>query len=437
MSVSSAPNSDLLKTKTIKTDNDRKRKNNDTMEGANKHLKSNYYSILNLDDDFQCDEAELQKIQNHVQGYNNKTRETRNDNLERENKSPNDALTAPSTSNNSSHNATSENSKTNNQNKKQKVPPIHIFDINSAELIKFVRDCLKISDFKIKEFKNKNKNTLILNTIENYMRVKIHLEKTKTKFFTYTPKCAKTKTFLLKGLPADTDPEEIMNELLYFKTENLNFIKVNNFETTKSKKEGYKLPIFLVQISSESHIKSLKAIDVILYRCVKWETLKREEIPQCRKCQGFFHSASNCFMESKCVKCGKPHEVGKCELPNVDNNEREKLFCALCNKYGHPASYKGCEKYKELQRRIKAKRLDISHNQPQTFLHTNSNLSYANIVKANNNINVNNTNNSLNSNSFTDVLNSIQNLSNQILNFQKQLQMQASRIDALYSLLQA
>lgn len=142
-------------------------------------------------------------------------------------------------------------------------------------------------------------------------------------------------------------------------------------------------------------------------------------------------------MESKCVKCGKPHEVGKCELPNVDNNEREKLFCVLCNKYGHPASYKGCEKYKELQRRIKAKRLDISHNQPQTFLHTNSNLSYANIVKANNNINVNNTNNSLNSNSFTDVLNSIQNLSNQILNFQKQLQMQASRIDTLYSLLQA
>lgn len=98
------------------------------------------------------------------------------------------------------------------------------------------------------------------------MRVKINLEKTNTKFFTYTPKCAKTITFLLKGLPADTDPEEIMYELLYCESEKLNFIKVNNFETAKSKKEGYKLPIFLVQISSESHIKSLKDIDVILYR---------------------------------------------------------------------------------------------------------------------------------------------------------------------------
>ena len=173
-----------------------------------------------------------------------------------------------------------------------------------------------------------------------------------------------------------------------------------------------------------------------MYRCVKWETLKREEIPQCRKCQGFFHSASNGFMEPKCVKCDKSHEIGKCDLPNIDINEREKIFCVLCKKCCHPASYKECEKYKELQRRIRAKRLNFSQKQSQTIINTNTNLSYAKVARNSNNINVDNTNNNLSKHFLSDFQDSIRNLSAQILNIQRQLQIQASRIDALYSISQ-
>ena len=92
---------------------------------------------------------------------------------------------------------------------------------------------------------------------------------------------------------------------------------------------------------------------------------------------------------------------------NTDINEREKIFCVLCKKYGHPASYKAWEKYKELQRRIKAKRLNFSQKQSQTVINTNTNLSYANVARNNDNINVDNTNNDLSNNFLSDLQDSI------------------------------
>lgn len=75
MNVENAPNSSLLNTKTTnlintKTNNlttDRKRKNSEIMERENKHLKSNYYSVLDIEDDFERDESSLTKFKAHVQ----------------------------------------------------------------------------------------------------------------------------------------------------------------------------------------------------------------------------------------------------------------------------------------------------------------------------------------------------------------------------------
>lgn len=298
-----------------------------------------------------------------------------------------------------------------------------------------MKNCLKIDDFQIKEYRNENRKiTLYLKTIENYVRVKVHLQKTNTKFFTFTPKGAKSKTFLLKGLPADAILDDITIELRKHENENLQIIKVSKFTTPKSVKDGYDLPIFLVQITSESNVKCLKSIRGLLYRCVRWEALRKAQIPQCRNCQSFFHSASNCFMERRCVKCDKSHDAGKCSLVNVNEDERDKLFCVLCKKFGHPASYRGCEKFKNLQEKLKIRRQEMSQRGEKKYINVNSSLSFANALKGNNS-NTTYNSNILNNNFFTELQNSIQNLSNQIINFQKQLQIQSSRIDELYLLL--
>lgn len=430
MSGSNAPNSSLLKTKSVNYV--RKRKNSDTMESSKKQAKSNYYSLLDIDDDFQCDEDQLNKFKEHVQ-VNNATniQHQSNANISRESNSTNTVKSTPSGSEQPNLNLNS-----NNQNKKQKIPPIHIFDIEPKELINFVKNCLKIEDFQIRENNNKQKKTtLYLKTIENYVRVKVHLQKTNTRFFTFTPKAAKTKSFLLKGLSADTKVEDIIYDLQKYENDNLKIIKVSNFTTAKSIKEGYKLPIFIVQISSESNVKNLKSVSGLLYRRVRWEAIRKVEIPQCRNCQSFFHSAANCFLERRCVKCDKSHDPGKCSILNTSIEERNKLFCVLCKKYGHPASYRGCEMYKKLQEKLKDRHQQISQRKEPKYLNVNSNLSFANVLKENDN-NVYKSNNVIDINLFTELQNSIYNLSNQLINFQKQMQIQTSRIDELYRILE-
>lgn len=40
------------------------------------------------------------------------------------------------------------------ENKKQKIPPINIFDVETDELIDFIKKGLNINEFKIKQYDN-------------------------------------------------------------------------------------------------------------------------------------------------------------------------------------------------------------------------------------------------------------------------------------------
>lgn len=423
MSEHNAPNSILNNDKNninnIQTpNNNRKRKSNMQNEAVPKHLKNNYYAVL--DNDKQCNKEYLEKFEKHVQQVEKPT--TSKNSIK--NNSPN----YESIINN-------DNPTNNSRNKNKKVPPINIFDIEPNELIDFIKNGLKINQFKIKEFNNK-KISLYMSERDDYNRVKAYLEKTKVKFFTFTPKDIKTKTYVLKGLSANEEINVIYEELCKYQNENLKFIKVSQFTTKKATNNGYDLPIYLVQISGESKVNELKSINNLLYRCIRWEALKKPEIAQCRNCQSFFHSASNCFLPSRCVKCKERHEIGKCAINEVPENEREKLFCVLCNKYGHPASYKGCEKYKELQLKLRSKKQSLSQrrtNDSPNYI--TPNMSFANVLKNNNSGNENKINPI--QQALMEFTNSMQNLSNQIINLQKQLQIQVSRIDTIFQMLEA
>lgn len=118
-------------------------------------------------------------------------------------------------------------------------------------------------------------------------------------------------------------------------------------------------------------------------------------------------------------------------------NEREKLLCVLCKKYGHPASFKGCEKYKEIQEKLREKKLNfINRRTTVSSNNINPNVSFANVLKNNNQQTGNGISNNPIHQALEEFNNSMQNLSNQIINLQKQLQIQASKIDYLFSILE-
>lgn len=399
----------------------RKRQSNNMDEGVDpKVMRSNRFAALECEDD--CDREVLLSFAEHVSGYKNNKIDSPNEGDQ------NKTTKTPQIQNNNrqSNGSVPHNKENNNK----KIPPINIFDTDTKQLINFLKNGLKIVDFQIKQFRSKK--ALYLNSLNDHIRVKTYLEKTKSNFVTFTPKSLKNKTFLLKGLEADSNPTDLLNELRIHESDDLKFIKVGQFTTKKSVSDGYKLPIFIVQISPESDINKLKSIRSVDYRIVTWEHLKRPEITQCRNCQGFNHSSSNCFLPHKCVKCNNSHEKGKCETKDVP---KENLYCVLCKSFGHPASYKGCQVYKDLQQKLRNKKENIKEAQNNSHMYknyTNQNITFSKVLRNNEHLPVNN----IPTNSFLlEIKNMMSNLSSQLINMQQQLQMQSAQIETIFSML--
>jgi len=69
-----------------------------------------------------------------------------------------------------------------------------------------------------------------------------------------------------------------------------------------------------------------------------------KSISQCNNCQEYGHTKTYCCYPSRCVQCGAYHQSTTCL-----NSRNDPPKCALCSG-DHPASYKGCTVYRELQR---------------------------------------------------------------------------------------
>lgn len=64
---------------------------------------------------------------------------------------------------------------------------------------------------------------------------------------------------------------------------------------------------------------------------VKYEFMRKPALTQCKKCQRFFHAASQCYMPYRCVKCTDKHNPGNCPLDQSNNKLKRK--CVNCNGY--------------------------------------------------------------------------------------------------------
>lgn len=171
--------------------------------------------------------------------------------------------------------------------------------------------------------------------------------------YTYTPKTLKSQTFVLKGLDINDDPDDILSDFKQHENENLQVTQV-----TKLKTKNATTSFFLVCIPNNSSVKNLLQIRYVLYRTIRWERIRRDGPTQFYRCQGYGHTSGNCNMHFRCVKCSEEHEPGKCGLKSGEI-ERGALYCVQCKATGHPASYRGCPKYKEIILRMSEKSKDV------------------------------------------------------------------------------
>jgi len=187
--------------------------------------------------------------------------------------------------------------------------------------------------------KSSTEATKINTTSSNaYRSIIKYLKNSNAEFYTYQLKENKPYRIVIRNLHPTTSPDYIKEEL-----EKKGF-QARNVTNALHRVSKIKLPLFFVDLEPALHNKNIFELQTICYTKVKIEAPRINKLtPQCLNCQDYGHTRTYCNNHPRCVRCGENHRTDTCtksrDLP---------AKCALCNG-DHPANYRGCLVFKNLQ----------------------------------------------------------------------------------------
>ena len=232
-----------------------------------------------------------------------------------------------------------------------KPPPIFIKNLSNFSVF-----CTAISNLIGEEnFSCQSKiNQVVLRTTNSgsYRKAIHYLKEQKASYHTYQNPEERPFRVVIRGLHPTTPTDAVHKELEELGY-NVRTVTNAHHPITKSP-----LPIFFVDIVQDAMNKNIFDLRKLYYSRIRVEEpYKRQEIVQCQRCQTYGHTRTYCNHPPRCVRCAGHHESGTC------NKTRETpATCALCGG-AHPASFKGCTTYKDLQRQRRPRQ-----QQPPTIL---------------------------------------------------------------------
>ncbi|GFW28099.1 nucleic-acid-binding protein from transposon X-element [Trichonephila clavipes] len=154
-------------------------------------------------------------------------------------------------------------------------------------------------------------------------------------FYVLPPKDKKPIKIVIKGLPGCTKPDEIINDLEH---QGYSDCSCNQLISKRTK---LPLPFFLVTLTRNKENLTIFDLKHVGHMQVKIEGYSVKGTTQCFNCNDFYHTAANCHMTPRCLKCGKAHLTKNCEI----KERQENPFCINCEVYGHTACYTKCPKF--------------------------------------------------------------------------------------------
>lgn len=246
-----------------------------------------------------------------------------------------------------------------------KIPPIYI-----KSTIDFFDFCKQIKPLTEPEgFTTKSSSTsikLLTYTINAYRQVIKLLELNNINYHTFQLSDDKAFRVVIRHLHHTTPIKFIKDEL-----QALGF-SVRSITNCLQYKTKNPLPIFFIDLEPSPTNQSIYKIDSICYTKIKVEAPHQKKTPvQCLRCQNYGHTRTYCHHTPRCVKCGDTHNSNECSKDNSS-----PATCALCGG-PHPASYKGCPKYKLLQNLRKSSKIykstEIYPSNPSPEINTSFN----------------------------------------------------------------
>lgn len=274
-----------------------------------------------------------------------------------------------------------------NAAKSAKPPPIIAYDLDTKICIEELKVNLGHNKFNLVKL-NSNCSKVITNNTDDHKKACELLKSHNADHYTFTRKEERKINVLLKGIDQTYTENDIKDELIACQ------LKIDLGKIMLFSKPNSVHPTWLVQLEPQSDVNSLLSMKYFLNQKVKFERLKGGRVLQCRRCQRFGHSAGNCNLKFRCLKCLEKHDPGQCKnnLNTDENGSSPPASCVNCGATGHPANYRGCPKYAEL---IKKKQNHVNEQKEQqlfkqrsfqNFRH--SEVSYASLMHANTNTNV-------------------------------------------------
>lgn len=195
----------------------------------------------------------------------------------------------------------------------------------------------------------------------------------------YTPKSERKLNIIIRNLCPSYNQDDVVRGINESQVD-VRIHKIERYSTAKSKRQGYELNLWHLQLEPESDVVSLLALNTLLnQRGVRFERMRSQQIAQCRNCQDFNHSAINCFRKFRCVKCLTDHKYGECT-----KSADQPVGCINCGSTNHPANYRGCpihlDLLKRLQEKKEAERKAQAERQAHYSNYRQPNLSYSKVA---------------------------------------------------------
>ncbi|GFX21436.1 nucleic-acid-binding protein from transposon X-element [Trichonephila clavipes] len=225
---------------------------------------------------------------------------------------------------------TQENTSVDNSNQIKKFlpPPGHLLCTNT------IRGTMKTINTAFPKLRSKLSCEFIKlysDNSEQYRKLLHFVEENKFQFHSITPKQDRSIKVVIKGLPRDSNIEDIQEDLL---EQGFHDCKVTQLIGRITKQ---KLPVFMVTLPRNINNTKIFDLKYLSYLSIHVEGYEGKGVTQCYSCNRFNHTAQNCHMNPRCIKCGQAHQTKECPIKRVENT-----YCINCKTYGHMANYSKC-----------------------------------------------------------------------------------------------
>lgn len=145
---------------------------------------------------------------------------------------------------------------------------------------------------------------------------------------TFSDKFSKKKAFIIRGMVNGHDEDNIacIQETLeeYQVSGILSITRFFAPHMKRNENSNVLYQLVLAAGSDECQLEKIKTIDNFR---VKFEKMNTTKTAQCRRCQGFSHTASSCGYKYRCVQCTQSHGPGACPRKN---NTKLPIGCVNC-----------------------------------------------------------------------------------------------------------